>query len=123
MACMFVTSLPIYAAFPTKITFTWSDPFASVPACSATVTTNCVSSFILTEPVQGFSKTIDATGGTSSTIFTYTQTPLPPAGTYTYSIVAVEVYSGGTITSGPATAIVIVPKSPDTPVPFTGILQ
>lgn len=112
-----------YAAAPTKIVFTWTDNFTNVQACTATVTTSCIQSFTLTESTTGFSQSITALNGTPSTTFTYTQTTLPAAGTYTYSIVAVEVYSGGTMTSGPATATVVVPKSADTPGTFSAILQ
>lgn len=111
-----------HAANPTKITFSWSDAFSAVPACTATVTNNCISGFLLTEPVTGFSATITAVAGTSSTAFGYTLTPLPPAGTYTYSLVAQETTTGGVIVSAPATVSITVPGIPDTP-KLTGVVQ
>lgn len=121
-ALILVASSFVNAQSPTKITFAWGYPSTpTVPICTTTVVTNCVNSFILTEPVTGITKTIAAVAGT--TTYTYNLIPMPPGGTYTYSLVASEVYAGGTITSTPLTATVVVPKSPDAVTGFTGVVQ
>mgnify|MGYP001545100671 FL=1 len=112
-----------YAAQPTQVYLTWTESFNTVPVCSTSVTTNCVSGFQVTEPVTGLSAFVPSTGGTNTTVFSYSQTPLPAGGSYTYTVVAVEIYSGGTITSGPATVVVAVPKSPDVPTSLTGVVK
>jgi hypothetical protein len=109
-------------AQPTKISFTWNYAATpSVPVCTTSLVTNCVNSFILTEPVTGITKTIPAVAGTTS--YSFDLTPLPPAGTYTYSLVASEVYAGGTLVSAPMTTTVTVPKTPDSVTGFTCVVK
>lgn len=106
-------------AFPfTNVSFTWSYPATpTVPICTTTLTSNCVDHFQLTEPVTGITKSIPAVAG--QTAYTFDLTPAPGGGSYTYSLVASEVIAGGTIPSAAATAVVVVPKSPDAPGGFT----
>lgn len=121
-ALLLAVSTMAYSQAPTKIHFTWAYPAApSVSICTTTLVTNCVNSFILTEPVTGITKTIPAVGGTTAYVFDLT--PLPPTGTYTYSLIASEIYPGGTIPSAPLTTVVVVPKSPDSATTFTGVVQ
>lgn len=94
-----------FAAGPTQIAFTWSyTPSAEVPICTDTITANCVDSFTLSEPTTTFSQSIPAVSGTSS--YSYNLTPLPATGTYIYTLVANETYSGGGISSDPVTVSV-----------------
>lgn len=67
------------------IKFTWTDTFATVPACTKKITTGCVTAFVLSEPVSGFTTTVNVVGSPNS----YKLTTLPPPGIYTYSLIAV----------------------------------
>lgn len=111
-----------HAAAPTKFIFTWGyTPNTSVPICTTAVTVDCVNQFILTEPVTGVVLTIPAVAGTT----TYTvSTPLPPQGTYTYTLVASE--TTGATTSIPSAPVTVSLQSPQVPGPadhFTGTPQ
>lgn len=111
----------VWGASPTKFVFTWGYTPNTVPICTSTVTTACVNQFIITEPTTGISITIPAVAGTSS----YTaSTPLPAAGTYTYSLVASETLGGSTAIPSPAVTVSL--QSPGAPGPadhFTGSPQ
>ena len=107
------------------IPFTYT-PNSSFPICTATITTNCVSGFQITEfnnATPGTVNNIATVPATSATSYTYNQTPLPPPGTYTITIVANAVYNGGIWQSTPATTGVTVPNGPAAVVVLTVTIQ
>jgi hypothetical protein len=112
----------VYAqAPPTQATFNWSYSFNTaypVP-CSATVITNCVQNFLLTQGTT----TVGTIPATTATSYSFNLTTLPAPGTYTYSLVAVGAFQGGTIASAPATVSLQVPNSVTSPSSFTVVLH
>jgi hypothetical protein len=121
LALFLLSASTLFAQSPSSALFKWGYTYSSAypVACSATVTANCIQSFILT---QG--DTVVATiPATSAASYNYTLNSLPTPGTYTYSLVAVGAYQGGTINSLPATVSLQVPGQPSTPGTFTVVLQ
>lgn len=112
---LFLFSLLAGVAFGTpvnQITFTWNYSYAQDPVCTATITVNCISSFVLTDVTLATPQTIATIPATSATAYSYVQTPLPPAMNHNYTLVAVKTLSTGTIVSTPATVTVNVPTAP-----------
>lgn len=110
-----------YAQAPSTATFNWTYSYASPysAACSSTVTTNCIQSFVLTQGTT----TVATVTATSATSYTYVLTTLPAPGTYTYSLIAVGAYQGGTINSLPTTVSLQVPGVPGSPNSFTVVIH
>jgi len=121
LALLFILAFPVLAQSPTSAQFAWTYAFNSAypVACTASVTTNCVQSFILS---QG-GTTVATVPATSATSYTYKLTTLPAPGTYTYTLVAVGAFQGGTIQSLPVTVSLQVPGQPVAPSGFTVVLQ
>lgn len=106
---------------PTQAVFNWSYTFNTaypVP-CTATVTTNCIQNFLLT---QG-GTTVATIPATTATAYGYTLTTLPAAGTYTYTLVAIGAYQGGTIPSSPLMVSLQIPSTVAAPNTFTVVLH
>jgi hypothetical protein len=106
---------------PTQATFNWSYTFNTaypVP-CSATVTVNCVANFLLTQGTT----TVATVPTTTATAYSFNLTTLPAPGTYTYSLVAVGAFQGGTIASAPVTVSLQVPATVAPAASFTVVLH
>jgi hypothetical protein len=122
LVCLFSLVGIANAANPTKIVFAWTyTPDANFPICTTTITTQCVNSFVLTEPTTSLTQSIPAVSGTSSYGFTLTSLPAP--GTYTYTLVASAITSGGTVTSVPVTVQVQLLGQPASATSFTATPQ
>ncbi len=83
-----------------EVVFTWSYNYATIPVCSATVTTKCIHHFLLSEG----STAMVALAATTAVNYSYILRPLPSPGTHTYNLVAVEYLTGSAdaIASPPA---------------------
>jgi hypothetical protein len=116
-----VFCIGLQAQTPVGINFTWTYAYTApyAVACSSTVTTNCIQSFVLSQVGGATIQTIPATSATS---YNYLLTTLPAPGNYTYSLVAVGSYQGGAINSVPATFSITVPGVPSGPASFTATL-
>lgn len=116
-----VLTAALHAQQISKIVFTWTYSYASIPACvPPNVTTNCIHHFDLSENGQ----VLNSIPASISTSYQYTMTPLPSVGTHTYNLVAVEVMTGtATIASAPATVSLQVPQQPPVPNNFTALPQ
>lgn len=73
-----------------EVVFTWSYNYATIPVCSATVTSKCIHHFLLSEG----STAMVALAATSALNYSYILRPLPSPGTHTYNLVAVEYMTG-----------------------------
>ena len=110
---IFAMMLSSSAAFAQagSVIFTWSgDGNTSLPGCSATVTTACLTTFTLSDTTVAATPVV-----ISSTIpynvLTYTLTPLPAVGAHTYSLmISGKDQSGNAISSTPITTTVTVPS-------------
>lgn len=99
--------LPALAQTPTAVQFTWTD--STSPVCTATVTTSCVTGYTLTDTTVAASPVV-ISSAIAATATTYTQTPLPAAGTHAYSLVANgKDNTGNAVASAPATASAVIP--------------
>jgi hypothetical protein len=106
---------------PTSAVFNWGytyNPSYPVP-CSTTVTTNCVQNFLLTQGTT----TITTVPATSALSYSFTLNTLPAPGTYTYSLVAVGAFQGGTVSSAPVTVSLQVPSTVAPANSFTVVLH
>lgn len=88
----------------TKVVISIIDPniAAKVPVCSTQVP--CEASYVVREGASG---TVLATLTVGTT--TYTLTPLPPAGTYSYSILVTGKDALGNAISTPTTGTIVIP--------------
>lgn len=117
---LFLLAIAAQAQSPSTVTFNWNYAYTEAyPACTQTVTTDCIKSFTLSEGSTSVA-TIPATAATS---YSYTLPSLPSVGTHTYTLVATAAYQGGTINSLPATVSLQVPGVPATPGSFTVVLH
>lgn len=84
----------------TEVVFTWSYNYATIPLCTATVTTKCIHHFLLSEGATA----MVALAATSALNYSYILRPLPSPGTHTYNLVAVEYMTGAAdaVSSAPA---------------------
>ena len=105
------------ASAQTSIVFTWTNT-STLPLCSSTVTSSCLVSQTLMD-TTGIATIVSATISPSAT--TYTLTPLPAAGTRTYSLVLNgKDQSGASVSSAAATTTVVVPFVIGAPSNLTG---
>jgi hypothetical protein len=104
--CIFVIGLATsaFAAGPTQIVFTWT--YGATPVCSSSVTTSCITAFVLTDTTT--STVVSSTIAGNVTTFTYT-----PAGgiafgySHGFSLVATGVDGAGNkVTSSASTTTV-----------------
>lgn len=112
---------PMFAQAPSTAVFSWGYTYNaaySVP-CSTSVTTNCVQNFVLS---QGGAIIATIPASTASS-YSYNLTTLPAPGTYTYSLVAVGAYQGGTIQSAPLTVSLQYPSSVPAPSGLSVVLH
>jgi hypothetical protein len=118
---LMLASISVFGQSPTSAHFNWTYSYnAAYPVpCDSAVTNNCIESFVLT---QG-GVTVATIHATTATNYSYVLSPLPAPGTYTYTLVAVGAYQGGTIQSAPVTVSLQVPAQPDAPGSFTVVLQ
>lgn len=125
LAVTILFSVPSFAqaAATGNIVFTWtSNGNPTIPACSSSVTTSCLTTFTLSD-ITSVGSPIVISSTIPSNVLTYTLTPLPSVGNHTYSlIISAKDQSGNSISSSPVTATVAVPSftlSP--PNGFTGV--
>jgi hypothetical protein len=92
----------------------------SWPACSTTVTTDCLSGFTLSD-ITNATKPVVISSTIAPTALTYTQTPAGAAGSHTYSLVVNgKDQSGNPAASTPVTSTATIPSNtPPPPVNFS----
>jgi hypothetical protein len=104
---LLLLSSPVFAQ--SGEVFTWVNGNPTLPDCSATVTSSCLTGYILTDATVSPGTVINST--IPATALTYTETPLPGVGSHTYSLVATgKDQSGNSASSVPVTVIVTVPS-------------
>src|SRR5438445_11175342 len=100
LVLLFGMAMAAGAAFgQTKVTFTWTNGntgAGALPACTGSSPTSCVSGYRMS--MDGTQIAGESNIGPNAT--TYTQTPLPAAGTHAYSLIMVGFDAvGGAIQS------------------------
>lgn len=105
-----------------SIVFNWTNTNSSVPACSSTVTSNCLVGQTLTDTTAN--SVISSSISPAATTYTYTPATFPAPGTRNYSLVVNYKDGSGTaqVTSA-ATASVTIPLVVNAPTGFSVTLK
>jgi hypothetical protein len=107
----------------TKIVFTWSDSAnASIPACTGTVTTSCLTAFTLTDTTAN--TVVSSTIASNLTTYTYTPTGGIPFGyNHSFSLVVTGKDSSGNVITSPAATTSVTYSVLGAPTGFSGVAQ
>lgn len=118
---MFGFSTLAHAA--TSIVFTWSDTAnASIPACTTTVTTSCLTTFTLTDTTTG---TVISSAIPSTTL-TYTYAPtggIPFGYSHSFSLTVNGINAAGTTVASAPVTTTVTSSVLNAPTGFSAVTQ
>lgn len=126
ISALFLLSMAVGMAFgQTSIIFSWTGTGnPGIPACSATVTTSCISGFTISDVTNaGAPVVLNSAIPATALTWTYTVPPLTAAATHTYGLATNAKDSGGSVeSSAQVTAMIAVPAvPPNPPTGFTAV--
>lgn len=117
----FLLSLPAFAQTG-NVVFTWTgNGNPTLPACSTTVTTSCLTGYTLSD-ITSLSSPVVVSSAIAESALTYTLAPLPTVGSHTYSLVVNgKDQSSNAISSTPASVTLTIPSfTLNPPIGFAG---